>query len=159
MNPRTLTSIAAVAFAATLSQSALARPEIYPYSDPITIAVDGVLEERAVEPALRQTHGLQMTSLDTVTGSLTGSAASSVNARAAGKRTEVVVTRVLFTADGQIFLSETGERSGSAIRTLARITGGTGIYQRATGQLLLDGTVVDGGRMRYRYVGTITFVE
>jgi hypothetical protein len=159
MNPRTLTSVAGVAFAAALSQSALARPELYPDSDPITIAVSGMLEERAVEPTLRQAHALQVTSIDTVTGSLSGPAASSVNARAAGQRSTLVVTRVVFTSDGQLFLSETGERSGSSIRALARISGGTGIYERATGQLLLDGTVVEGGAVRYRYVGTITFAE
>jgi hypothetical protein len=82
-----------------------------------------------------------------------------VNARAAGQRSTLVVTRVVFTSDGQLFLSETGERSGSSIRALARISGGTGIYERATGQLLLDGTVVEGGAVRYRYVGTITFAE
>ena len=71
----------------------------------------------------------------------------------------MVATRVVFTNDGDLFLSERGERTGTMLRAVSQVTGGTGIFAGATGQLVLDGIAVKGLGVRYRYVGAITFVQ
>jgi len=159
---RTLKSILTLGLAAALTQTAFAWSEVPTLLDPVTIEVEGTVEQRMVEPALRVAHSLQVTSSDMVTGSLSGSAVSHVYSRQIvdqGSERAVVSTRVIFTNDGQLWLRETGEKFGASVRVFSTVSGGTGIFKGATGHLVMDGVATQGAAVRYTYKGAITFVQ
>ena len=159
---RTLKSILAFGLLSAFAQSAFAWPEVPTLQDPVTVEVEGTLEQRMVEPSLRVAHRLQATSSDMVTGSLSGSAVSHVYSRQFvdyGTERSVVSTRVIFTNDGQLWLSETGEKSGVTVRVFSTVSGGTGIFRGATGHLVMEGVATQDVAVRYTYRGSITFVQ
>lgn len=70
----------------------------------------------------------------------------------------VVSERKPFTTDGNIFLSEVGDRYGSLVETVSVVNGGTGIYKGATGTLTFTGTL-GGGTIDFVYSGVINLAD
>jgi len=107
-------------------------------------------------------HGIQVTALDTWrTGSFAGSAGVlhifSSEFIDFDHELNVISTRMIFTSQGNLFLTEVGKRDGLFVHVLSTVTGGTGIYTGATGQLVLEGVHING--VEFTYAGSITLAN
>jgi hypothetical protein len=70
----------------------------------------------------------------------------------------VVSNRKVFTSDGNLFLSESGERHGANVEVVSVIQGGSGLYKGATGTLTFTG-ILGGGTVIFAYSGVIHFSD
>jgi len=66
----------------------------------------------------------------------------------------VISDRKVFTANGNLVLSEVGDRHGTNIEVVSVILGGTGLYKGATGTLTFTG-ILGGGAVEFVYSGVI----
>jgi hypothetical protein len=67
----------------------------------------------------------------------------------------VISTRIIKTDEGQLFLSEVGRRVGDDVDAISNVTGGTGKFKNATGQLVLTGVHGPGATIDFTHEGTI----
>ena len=125
-----------------------------------TIQVRGSMQEVITQFALTA-HGITATGTDTWTGTLAGDGTchifSSDNDLTKGA-TNVISSRILFTSDGSLFLSELGANKGGSVRVVSTVVRGTGKFKNATGELLLQGLHTDTG-VQFRYSGSITLTH
>jgi hypothetical protein len=123
-----------------------------------TVHVAGTFEERFFQFNLTAPHGVVATAFDTFTGDLAGTGLLHIHSSefiSFDTELNVVSTRTIFTSQGNLFLSEVGERNGDDVAVLSTVTGGTGVFKRASGQLSLDGT--HGATfVSFTYTGSIT---
>lgn len=129
---------------------------------PNTIQMSGTMTEQALQVALTY-NGLTVTATDSWNGSLTGSGhlhifSSEVIDLNNGIEQNVISKRWLFTSNGNLFFDEVGERNGDLVSVSSIVTGGTGIYKKATGQLTFSGIHTPTG-VQFTYSGSITIVN
>jgi len=70
----------------------------------------------------------------------------------------VIAARILFTSEGNLFLSELGARNGDTVSVVSTVVRGTGKFKNATGQLVLQGTPTSIG-VNFTYSGSITLAH
>jgi len=127
-----------------------------------TIQVSGSVEAVFTQFALTA-HGVTATGTDTWTGTLAGDGtfhifSSEVIDLANGVEANVISSTILFTSDGNLFLSELGARNGDSVSVVSTVVLGTGKFKNAKGQLVLQGLHTDT-RVNFTYSGSITLAK
>ena len=123
-----------------------------------TLQVSGTIVEEAFQFTFN-TNGVTMTATNSWNGSLTGSgrlhifSTETVDLSNAYHH-NVISKRFLFTPDGNLFFDEVGESNGAFVSVTSTVIGGTGIYKKATGQLILSGIHTEEG-VDFTYSGSI----
>jgi hypothetical protein len=127
-----------------------------------SILVNGVVSEQFVHGNPFQTpHGDVVEADDEWSGTLVGDGVVhtfSSDFVPPNTSLNVVSERKLFTTDGNLFLSEVGDRYGSLVEVVSVVNGGTGIYKGATGTLTFTGTL-GGGQINFAYSGVINLAD
>lgn len=127
-----------------------------------SILVNGVMSEQIIYGnPFQNGHGDLLEAEDEWSGTLVGDGVVHVfssNFVPPVTNLNVVSERKLFTADGNLFFSELGDRYGSLVETVSVISGGTGIYKGATGTLTFTGTL-GGGKIEFVYSGVINLAD
>ena len=123
------------------------------------IQVKGTMVEVFFQFKQTPNHGVTGTATNTWAGSLTGTGQnhifrSEVVDLDKGIQKNIIGKRKLFTAEGNLYLDEIGEKNGDAVHVISTVSGGTGIYKKATGQLILEGMHTDID-IQFTYSGTI----
>ena len=126
-----------------------------------TIQVSGEIHEQFIQ-VIVTANGVTATAADTWTGSLAGDGITHIFSSDVidfnnGIEENVISRRILFTSDGNLFLSEVGSRNGDFVSVVSTVVGGTGIFKDATGQLSLAGVHVNG--VQFTYTGSITLAQ
>ena len=123
------------------------------------IQVNGTIIETVVEHNVRAPLGVEVTAFDEVDGDLAGQGVVHIfSSDFVNPTTElnVISARSIFTSEGNLFLSEVGERVGDNTHVVSTVIGGTGIFIGASGQLVLNGVLTHPG-IFFTYGGTILF--
>ena len=127
-----------------------------------SILVNGVVSEQFIHGNPFQTpHGDLVEAEDEWSGTLVGDGivhAFSSDFVPPNTSLNVVSERKLFTADGNLFLSEVGDRYGPLVEVVSVVNGGTGIYKGATGTLTFTGTL-GGGQIHFVYSGVVNLAD
>jgi len=142
----------AICFVPTLALAAPAQ----------TIQVSGSMQEVIIQFALTA-HGVTATGTDTWTGTLAGDGtfhifSSDVIDLTNGIEANVISSRILFTSEGSLFLSDLGARNGDTVNVVSTVVRGTGKFKNATGQLVLQG-LHTGTAINFTYSGSITLAH
>jgi len=106
----------------------------------------------------RTPRGAELEAQDMWEGSLVGAGISHVfgtELLSQGAHGDLTATQKLFTTDGNLFFNQVGERVGLNTFAVSVVSGGTGIFNGATGTLTLTGHFVGGGRVDWVYSGII----
>jgi hypothetical protein len=129
-----------------------------------TIQVNGTINEQVIQANITS-HGVTVTASDVWDGSLIGSGqvqifSSEIIDLNNGIQHNVISKRWLSTSIGSLFFDEVGQKDGDVVSVTSTVTGGTGIYKKATGQLTLSGihTSIPFGT-HFTYSGGITLVN
>lgn len=112
----------------------------------LTIQVAGVIEEQIFQATVNA-HVFTFTGKNNWSGDLVGSGHVKIfsgDPVDPYSTVNIVSRRFLFTSQGNLFMDEVGAVQGSDIHTISTITGGTGIYKKAQGQLVLEGILGNG---------------
>ena len=122
----------------------------------LTIQVAGVVEE-AIFQANVNAHVFTFTGKNNWSGDLVGSGHVKIfsgDPIDPYSTVNIVSKRFLFTPEGNLFMDEIGAVHDGNIQTISTITGGTGIYKKAQGQLVLEG-IIGNGPIIFQYTGNI----
>jgi hypothetical protein len=128
-----------------------------------SILVNGVIHEQITEGNTNPNlpDGPVVTASDTWGGSLIGTGIVHIfssEPTPPDSQLNIISERKLFTSDGNLFLSEVGEKHGPNIEVVSVVSGGTGIYKGATGTLTLTGVQIRGGA-NFVYSGMINLAD
>ena len=123
---------------------------------PNTLQVSGTIVEEGLQFVLTN-NGITYTATNTWTGSLTGRGHVHIFSNEIidwdnAIYRDIISKRFLFTPNGNLFFSEVGQSNGDPVVT-SIVTGGTGIYKNATGQLILIGIHTEVG-VNFTYSGS-----
>ena len=123
-----------------------------------TLQVSGTIDELIFQFTFNP-NGVTMTGKNVWEGSLTGKGHVHVFSTETVDlenmyHHNIIAKRTLFTPNGNLFFDEVGESHGIPVTVISTVSGGTGIYKNATGQLILDGLHTDVG-VNWTYRGTI----
>lgn len=142
---------------ACLMSGACAREKT---SVPTTVAVSGGIIETPVHFHATKPHGVQATLIDTMSGDLAGTGLINIySSQQDGENTiNVLGTRIWHLAEGQLFTSEVGAIVGEVTTVHSTVTGGTGVYKGATGDLTLLGAHFPD-HVEFTYSGTLVLLK
>lgn len=129
-------------------------------SVPTNVVVSGAIVETVINFHPSMAHGVEATFFDTMSGDLSGTGIINIfSGEQEGENVHNVVgTRIWNLAEGHLFTSEVGENLAGAATVHATVTGGTGIYKGATGNLLLLGVHLPD-RVEFTYSGTLVLFK
>jgi hypothetical protein len=121
-----------------------------------TLNVSGTIQENLVKE-FGPGNSFTGTGIDTLTGDLEGTGVLHITCPIGhGTCSE---KRIIFASQGYLFLDEAGTESGSVVTVLSTVTGGTGLFKNATGQLNLQGEILGNGVVIFTYTGTLTLAN
>jgi hypothetical protein len=146
-----------LALAVCLMSGASARENT---SVPTNVVVSGAIIETPVHFHPTQPHGVQATLLDTMSGDLSGTGLVNIySSQKDGENTvNILAARIWHLAEGQLFTSEVGEISGEVTTVHSTVTGGTGVYKGATGNLTMLGVHLPD-HVEFTYSGTLVLLK
>ena len=124
------------------------------------IQVSGEISEQGLNSNLGP-NGLSYTGVDTWTGDLTGDGHAHIYSSEGSdpeNQQNIISKKWLHTSEGNLIFDEVGSQNGNVVTVISTVSKGTGIYKNATGQLTMNGILVDGG-VQFTYNGSLTLVD